>query len=838
MLALSLLLAPAAGAAPLILNEYNAVDDDLLLENEAADPFWGRRNGNGGDWFELVVVADHLDIRQWEFVVVNRAGAPDEESFSIRLTSHPIWSDLRAGTIVTISEDLPNNVDDYEPAAGRWWINVRASPATNGTYATVACISPPCDPATVNWKLSNNDSQITIKDAVGNVVFGPAGEGIKPVTGVGSTEVFKLEEDPSASVTPLSNYNDGSSSTFGQPNVFGGGTQQQDLTALRSVVPYEPMTSVRINEFLAHSDPGVDWVELYNPTAQPVDIGGWFLSDRFDDLTRFEIPAGTVIPAGGYLVFDETQIGFGLSSPCGDEIILSAGDGVSPTGPRDYAEFGPTDSGVTIGRYPNGSGDFVRLASATPGASNSLPAAPPVVVNEIMYHPLPPPPPLTINAEFVELYNRTDAPVSLATTFAGWGTFPWKITGGIDFEFSPGTTIAPRGFLLVVPFDPALEPQLLDEFRTFYGLDTSTPIVGPYQGKLDNFSDRIRLRKPDTPDPNGSVCGDPGAPSPYVPYVAVERIHYRDFAPWPEAADGTGASLERFDPEFPARNPRNWAASEPGGPTPGAANTISGALPSEQQRCILTLNKDLAKMAKTAGKEALRCLKDAAFDKLGTMTAEECLLADPRQRVAKVEGKVVRDFGKSCTGTSSSGMPKYPYFGASDSETVTASGALAPQDALHDIFGPDLDVSVIRAAIDKAAAKCQLALAKDALRCIDAVAKEFSKCKKSGLGDASIVRTPELASCFGVDPAGKIAKACDPDSGRIGRDLVKRCSGLGVDLLSAFPGCGSSDPTIVGNCLNRAGLCRACRMLDQGDRLGLDCDVADDGLANGSCLAR
>jgi hypothetical protein len=44
-----------------------------------------------------------------------------------------------------------------------------------------------------------------------------------------------------------------------------------------------------------------DWIELHNESAQPYDLGGHFLSDRPDDLAKWQFPAMT-IPAGGYLV--------------------------------------------------------------------------------------------------------------------------------------------------------------------------------------------------------------------------------------------------------------------------------------------------------------------------------------------------------------------------------------------------------------------------------------------------------------------------------------------------------------------------------------------------------
>ena len=45
-----------------------------------------------------------------------------------------------------------------------------------------------------------------------------------------------------------------------------------------------------------------DFVEFYNPTGADVDLGGYFLSDNLANVDKFEIPAGTVVPAGGYLV--------------------------------------------------------------------------------------------------------------------------------------------------------------------------------------------------------------------------------------------------------------------------------------------------------------------------------------------------------------------------------------------------------------------------------------------------------------------------------------------------------------------------------------------------------
>jgi hypothetical protein len=53
-----------------------------------------------------------------------------------------------------------------------------------------------------------------------------------------------------------------------------------------------------------------------------------------------------------------------------------------------------------------------------------------------------------------------------------------------------------------------------------------------------------------------------------VPYPLVERVHYSDLPPWPGAADGIGASLQRFNASLYGNDPINWRAALP---TPGAA---------------------------------------------------------------------------------------------------------------------------------------------------------------------------------------------------------------------------------------------------------------------------
>jgi hypothetical protein len=227
-----LCLGSAANAAPILVNEFNAVAATQFLNGgtaaadvdgvPTADTHFGRVLGNGGDWLELVVVQDHLDLRGGSLSIAEGTGA-GRTTTVLSLTSDALWSDLRAGTIITLAEDVATDLS-FDPTAGDWWFNVQAANGGSGQYITAS-----------NFSVSNDDTQISILDATSAVLFGPAGEGVLPVSGINNREVWKLEANPSAAITPLTGYNDGSSSSFGSPNRWNGGANVQDFSGLRGV---------------------------------------------------------------------------------------------------------------------------------------------------------------------------------------------------------------------------------------------------------------------------------------------------------------------------------------------------------------------------------------------------------------------------------------------------------------------------------------------------------------------------------------------------------------------------------------------------------------------------
>jgi gliding motility-associated-like protein len=142
---------------------------------------------------------------------------------------------------------------------------------------------------------------------------------------------------------------------------------------------------VIINEYSCSNVTGItdaygereDWIELFNPTGTTVNLTGWYLSDKANNLTKWMIPSGTINSSGYKMVFcskrntvngNQYHPNFNLSQTEGDWIILSNNFGNVVD---SFKIVHMTKSNHSVGRSTNGAPDFKLFTTPTPNAANT-----------------------------------------------------------------------------------------------------------------------------------------------------------------------------------------------------------------------------------------------------------------------------------------------------------------------------------------------------------------------------------------------------------------------------------------------------------------------------------
>lgn len=162
--------------------------------------------------------------------------------------------------------------------------------------------------------------------------------------------------------------------------LFSPARAEHEFHTLTVTFPAPAVGSLLINEVLASNDSLLfdlngedeDWIELVNTTNTPIDLAGFYLSDDPLDLMAWAFPAGTSIPANGYLLIwadnDVNQVGlhanFKLSAG-GDYVYLSHGFNL-----HDQIAFGPQIANISFARCPDAGLDFATIIP-TPLANNN-----------------------------------------------------------------------------------------------------------------------------------------------------------------------------------------------------------------------------------------------------------------------------------------------------------------------------------------------------------------------------------------------------------------------------------------------------------------------------------
>jgi len=221
-----------------------------------------------------------------------------------------------------------------------------------------------------------------------------------------------------------------------------------------------------------------DWIEIYNYGDEPISLKGFGLSDNENDPFAWVFPDVTINPKEFLIVWasgkdrpdplGELHTNFKISK-YGETIILTHENGTT----IDKVTFGSIEEDFTIGRKPDGVGEWVIYEDITPGNANSvivyeMPNSPPEVSHQRGFYTQPfllelktdvsdavirytlngsePTKDSPVYTEPIEIKDRTDEPSKYANIQST--SFDWKPPKGKIFK---ATVVRARLFKGDVP---------------------------------------------------------------------------------------------------------------------------------------------------------------------------------------------------------------------------------------------------------------------------------------------------------------------------------------------------------------------------------------------------
>ena len=210
----------------ILLNEYDAVDENKRLKEDGYDTYFGQVDGNGGSWIELIILKDKIDLRGAEIKVF---GKYSNTNFKATFPNIEVLSELRSGSVLTISTEVATDLsyDPFNEDVPDWRINIHEDDliALEGEFLT--------DNLKLLVSMRSGSGDVTILPETGEGSLGG---------GIDNKEVFKLKKNPSLAITPNdSAYGDDLNqkilSTFGTENHWmeGASLVKQDFSNLRLI---------------------------------------------------------------------------------------------------------------------------------------------------------------------------------------------------------------------------------------------------------------------------------------------------------------------------------------------------------------------------------------------------------------------------------------------------------------------------------------------------------------------------------------------------------------------------------------------------------------------------
>lgn len=263
------------------------------------------------------------------------------------------------------------------------------------------------------------------------------------------------------------------------------------LAFLSLFIAFQSSGQVVINEFMATNlcspaNPNTyqdnfgncsDWVELYNTTGTAFDLDGHYFSDNPTNLTKYKFPAGSVVPANGFLRIwlsgrpnepfnlANIHLDFMIGQTYGTEVLSL----VNPDGTTivdSYAIVNSCQLGHSMGRSPNGADNWMVFDNPTMAASNNTAAhnyAPtPVFSEPAGYH----------GGAINVAITLPDPDPSFTIRYTTNGSFPTQASTA----YAGPVNLSATSVLTAATFssDPNFLPSFYEYSTYFFGADQHT----------------------------------------------------------------------------------------------------------------------------------------------------------------------------------------------------------------------------------------------------------------------------------------------------------------------------------------------------------------------------
>ncbi|MDA7665333.1 lamin tail domain-containing protein [Verrucomicrobia bacterium] len=345
-------------------------------------------------------------------------------------------------------------------------------------------------------------------------------------------------------------------------------------------------------------------IELFNSGADALDISDWAIGSERTSLDAFRLPTGTIVQPGEFTVLHESmwvpsEVGHSSDWIVSESERIYLSEVNTPgnaTGRRLSIPVLPTYWNESFGNVELSYGEgLARLDAPTFGVSisepleafqggtgeqNAMPWLGPLIVSELLIdsHASGIELPMVLDGvEFIEIFNRSSERVTLSSsenTLVGW-----RIAGGVSYHFESDVILEPMQVLLLVNYDPNTEPMKNQALQQNWGLPLDVSVLGPFDGRLDNEGDRVRLQQ--LAKLPKSLTGQHEAES--LGWIDEDRIDYQSNIFWAIPPQNENTSLMRLGQDSFGNDPANWHYATP---TPGrfgkggSPNPTSGLIQS------------------------------------------------------------------------------------------------------------------------------------------------------------------------------------------------------------------------------------------------------------------